>query len=112
MLSGSNAEVTVYTRSESADASGSRVTKWAATAYNAACYIQTNSGSENAGTGAERTDFRGVARFPAYISVGQGDRIVWGGRTLQVDACHAVYRVADWVDYYHVEWSGATNAGR
>lgn len=111
MLSNSNAEVSVFVRVQTRDAAGALTTRWACSAHKAACYIQTNTASENVRAGSERTAFAGVAEFPHYIAVLQGDRIVWNGRTLQVDACHEVYRVGDIADRYRVEWSEVTNAG-
>lgn len=111
MLSNSNAEVSVYVRVQTRDDAGALITKWACSAYKAPCYIQTNSAAENVRAGGERTAFSGVAEFPVFISVTQSDRIVWNGRTLQVDACHEVFKVDGISDRYRVEWSEVTNAG-
>lgn len=111
MLEMSNAEVQIFVRQQSKDAAGGMVTKWVCSAHKVPVYIQTNTAAENVRGGAERTDFRGMAMVPGYITVNAGDRIKWGGRTLQVDAAHEVYAVADVVDRYQVEWSEVTGAG-
>lgn len=111
MLSASNAEVQVFTRSETVDSAGSRLTAWLAVAHNVPAYMQTNSAAENNAAGGERSKFSGIARLPGYFEVDQGDRIVWAGRTLQIDAAHTVYRVAGIPDFVHAEWSEVTDAG-
>jgi head-tail adaptor len=111
VLSNANAEVSVFVRQQSRDVSGALITKWACSAHKAACYIQTNTAAENVRAGGERSVFAGIAEFPIYIDVTQGDRLVWDTRTLQVDASHRVYRNGDFADRYRVEWSEVRNAG-
>lgn len=111
MLAGSNAEIQIFTRSQTRDASGSLITSWVCSAHKVAAMMQTNSGAENVRAGAERSDFRGTGEVAAYIDVAQGDRIVWAGRTLQVDAAHTVYRFGDIPDRNRFEWSEVTGAG-
>lgn len=111
MISGWNAEVQLFNRVQSADSAGGLTTAWAATSHNCPAYMQTNTAAETVKAGGERSDFSGTAFFPGFITVNQGDRIVWAGRTLQVDAAHVTYRVKGFADFVKVEWSEVTNAG-